>query len=346
MRAKSEAGVRKVQGSDVGAPLGNWEGAQVLLAVIRNGSLRRAADAMSLPVIVARWRIEEFERQVGARLFVRDSRGTRLTREGETVFATVERMEAASLDLLRTRNSVVQALSGAVRIRVPDPLGSFWLAPRIGEFQRAFPRIMIDFDGRFPSADDALRETDVTLTVGVPIAGASAIKLGRVHSMMYASRHYIEQFGMPASYDELLDHRLLLQVDDHGGADDLMEAWFPDLAAGDLLVMRSNSGSTHYWAVSQGVGLGALPTYLSALGCKLLPLKVGLNHASDVWLSLHPESTRFPRVCRMVDWIVEAFNPDKFPWFRDEFIHPDLLTGLYNGAPLNKLLDNCSGGGR
>jgi len=24
----------------------------------------------------------------------------------------------------------------------------------------------------------------------------------------------------------------------------------------------------------------------------------------------------------MIDWLVEAFNPAKFPWFRDEFVHP------------------------
>ena len=127
MRAKSELRSRKDHVLEVGPHLQHWEGARVLLAVIRKGSLRRAANEMSISVMVARQRIEEFEREIGARLFVRDRRGTRLTAEGESVFATVERMEAASLDLLRTQNSLMQSLSGPVRIRVPDGLGSFWL---------------------------------------------------------------------------------------------------------------------------------------------------------------------------------------------------------------------------
>lgn len=343
MRANPEPGIREDYALDVRPHLSHWEGAQVLLSVIRNGSLRRAAAAMSISVVIARRRIEELEREVGAQLFVRDRRGTRLTAEGESVFATVERMEAASLDLQRTQNSLIQSLSGPVRIRVPDSLGSPWLTPRIGEFQRAFPKVLIDLDCTVCSPDEALKDTDVVLTLGRPVHGAIQRRVGRVHFLPFASRRYIEIFGLPASIEEAFSHRWLSHV---GGPADFVKDWFPDVPVDDLPVMKTNASSAHYSAVSQGIGLGALPTYLCVLGIDVQPVDIGLKHAADVWLSCHLESKRFPRVSRMADWLVEAFNPAKLPWFRDEFIHPDRLADLYKGAPLPRLFETCSSGGR
>jgi DNA-binding transcriptional LysR family regulator len=34
----------------------------------------------------------------------------------------------------------------------------------------------------------------------------------------------------------------------------------------------------------------------------------------DIWLSYHPGNVRIPKVRHMIDWLVEAFNPVKFPW--------------------------------
>jgi hypothetical protein len=33
----------------------------------------------------------------------------------------------------------------------------------------------------------------------------------------------------------------------------------------------------------------------------------------------------------MIDWLVEAFNPTKFPWFKDEFVHPREFKPVYKG---------------
>jgi hypothetical protein len=36
-----------------------------------------------------------------------------------------------------------------------------------------------------------------------------------------------------------------------------------------------------------------------------------------------------PRVRHMIDWLTEAFNPVRFPWLKDEFIHPNELKTVY-----------------
>jgi DNA-binding transcriptional LysR family regulator len=133
--------------------LTDWDAARVFLEVVRCGSFRSAAERLELSINVVRRRIDDFERQVGATLFTRDVHGTRLTDEGSLVVSAVERMEAASFDLLRAGNSVTNTLSGEVRVAITEGLGTFWLAPRIVDFQQSFPSILVDLHCAMRSAD-------------------------------------------------------------------------------------------------------------------------------------------------------------------------------------------------
>ena len=91
--------------------LTDWDAARVFLEVVRCGSFRSAADRLELSINVVRRRIDDFERQIGATLFTRDVHGTRLTEEGSQVVSAVERMEAASFDLLRAGDFVTSTLA-------------------------------------------------------------------------------------------------------------------------------------------------------------------------------------------------------------------------------------------
>jgi hypothetical protein len=48
----------------------------------------------------------------------------------------------------------------------------------------------------------------------------------------------------------------------------------------------------------------------------------------------------------MFDWIVAAFNPRRFPWFKDEFIDPNDLKAVYKGYSLINLFERFSTEGR
>jgi hypothetical protein len=47
----------------------------------------------------------------------------------------------------------------------------------------------------------------------------------------------------------------------------------------------------------------------------MIPLEVELPRPYDIWQP-------YPQVRHMIDWLIAAFNPAKFPWFKDEFVHP------------------------
>jgi DNA-binding transcriptional LysR family regulator len=348
MRQAPERGVPQEEHQKLAlGSLTDWDAARIFLEVVRCGSFRSAAERLDLSINVVRRRIDDFERQIGATLFTRDFHGTRLTDEGSLVVSAVERMEAASFDLLRAGNSVANTLSGEVRVAVTEGLGTFWLAPRLVEFQQAYPNILVDLHCAMRSADVSRHEADIAIHLSRPAAlDVKLVRLGRMHLMYFASEQYLETHGTPKTPAELVKHRLVMQVADQTAAKEAFESLFPGYAQRDLLVMRTNVSSANYWAVANGAGIGVFPTYASALGGKIIPLEVELHLPFDIWLSYHPGNGRIPRVRHMIDWLIEAFNPAKFPWFKDEFIHPREFKPVYKSESLTHRLGEFSTEGR
>jgi len=347
MRLVVERGVPQEERKVALGNLTDWDAARVFLEVVRCGSFRSAAERLELSINGVRRRIDDFERQIGTTLFTRDVHGTRLTDEGSLVVSAVERMEAASFDLLRAGNSVTSTLSGEVRVAVTEGLGTFWLAPRLVEFQQSYPNILVDLHCEMRSADVSRHEADIAIHLSRPAAlDVKLVRLGRMHLMCFASQKYIETYGAPRTVAELVKHRLVMQVADQTAAKETFENWFPGYSQRDLLVMKTNVSSANYWAVAYGAGIGVFPTYASALGGKIIPLEVELRRPFDIWLSYHPGNSRIPRVRHMIDWLIEAFNPAKFPWFKDEFIHPSELKAVYKGESLTHLFGGFSTEGR
>jgi hypothetical protein len=54
----------------------------------------------------------------------------------------------------------------------------------------------------------------------------------------------------------------------------------------------------------------------------VVPLDIGLYRPVTIWLAYYPDAGRVPQVRQILGWITESFDPRKFSWFRDEYIHP------------------------
>jgi DNA-binding transcriptional LysR family regulator len=319
----------------------------VFLEVARCGSFRSAADKLGLSINAVRRRVGDFERQTGATMFIRDVHGARLTEEGVHVVAAVERMEAAAFDLLRASVSATNELSGEIRVAVTEGLGTFWIAPRLVDFQRTYPNILIDLHCAMRCADVSRHEADIAIQLSRPaVLDVKQVRLGRMHLMFFASQHYLDTYGMPKTAEELVKHRLVMQLSDEVMAKDAFANLFPGYSERDLVVMKTNVSSANYWAVANGAGIGVFPTYAQALGGKMIPLDIDTRWSVDIWLSYHPGSGRIPRVRHMIDWLIEAFNPAKYPWFGDEFLHPRELEAVNMGEPLTHLFGGFPTEGR
>ena len=137
--------------SSVGGP--DWEAVRTFLELARCGSIRSAADRMGLSPNALRRKIDELERTLGTVLITRHVDGIRPTPEGAEILAAAKRMEEAAFGLVRARNRAVPAMSGEVRIGITEAFGTFWLGPRLVEFQRAYPQLGVDLMCAMRSAD-------------------------------------------------------------------------------------------------------------------------------------------------------------------------------------------------
>jgi len=314
-------GEQALQSARKDAP--DWESIHISLEVIRKGSFRAAAEHLGTSINVLRRRVDELERSLGIKLLTRHVDGVRVTSEGEKIFEAAKKMETASYELIQAGEQTNAHLSGEVRLAVTEGLGTFWIAPSLVEFQRANPTLLVDIHCAMKSADILRLEADVAIQITRPtVPDLMMIKLGRLHFMPYASPGYIETFGHPKSAADLVNHRILIQQDDNVQWRELYDRLFPGIPASSLVSLRTNVSSAHYWSIAKGGGIGVLPTYVQWIGAPLVPLDLDIHEYADIWLTYHPDTRRIPRVSRLIDWVIQAFSPEKFPWFRDEFIHP------------------------
>ena len=100
--------------------------------------------------------------------------------------------------------------------------------------------------------------------------------------------------------------------------------------------MRTNVEQRALLGDREGRGIGWLPTYAARDRRAIVPIDLDLRFPVRHLADLSPGCHRIPRVRRMIDGSIDAFDPRKFPWFRDEFIHPNDLPKEYRGAPLVK----------
>jgi DNA-binding transcriptional LysR family regulator len=322
----------------------DWESIRIFLKVVQCGSFRSAAEQLGQSVNSLRRHLEDLEHQLGVTLLTRHIDGVRATAEGEEILDAAHRMEQASYGIVRARDRTSPEISGEVRVAVTEGLGTAWIAPRLIEFQQAYPRLLIDMSCAMQSADVLRMEADVSVQLKRPVSkDLKVVKLGRLHVMPFAAKRYLDRYGTPKSIQDLLKHRIVLQIAEQVESQIEYERLFPGVAQPGFVAVRTNVSTAHYWTIARGAGIGMLPTYTYIMGAQALPLDIGLQVHYDIWLTYHPDAKRIGRVRRVIEWLVASFDPREFPWFRDDFIHPIDLAKEYRGGPVPNLFDGIRG---
>jgi DNA-binding transcriptional LysR family regulator len=310
----------------------SWDDLRVFVVAARHASFRKAALVSNLSAATVTRRIESLEQQFGFRLFDRVPDGVRLTREGQWVLNSAQKMEQASIGLRRLLDQDITA-RGVIRCNVTEGLGTYWVIPKLVDFNRANPYSVIDIRCTMNVADVIRMESDVAVQLLRPTsADLKVVKLGRLHLYPFAAEKYLDTFGTPLTKAELVRHRLVEQVSAQT-ARGVMEEFLALENAEGVVAVRTDASSAHFYAIELGIGVGFLPTYAVPLGARVVPLDLGLHKPVDIWLTYHPDIRDVPRVSLFIDWLRDIFDPAKYPWFRDEFIHPRELAAWKPSRP-------------
>ncbi|WP_175726348.1 LysR family transcriptional regulator [Burkholderia ambifaria] len=297
----------------------SWDDLRYFLAVMRGGSLSAAARALQVQHSTVARRIDALESALGIRLFDRLPRGWPPTDEGVHLAEHAARVEADVHAFARAAQGAA-ALDGVVRVSASPVFASHFLAPRLARAQRAWPALRIDLMGEMHAANLYAREADLAVRLSRPSEpGLAARRLGTMRFALCAS---------PERAAEPSDTWAFLGYDD-ALAQMPQQQWLERFAAGRRFAFVANDLAALHRACVAGAGIALLPRFLvdapvtdAGAGAGMpasadpsLPATAALVELTsaprcdverEIWLVVHPDVRRSPRVQRVADAIADA----------------------------------------
>ncbi|MEW6761595.1 MAG: LysR family transcriptional regulator [Pseudomonadota bacterium] len=277
----------------------DWDHLRYFLGVIDAGSVSAAARAMAVEHSTVARRIDALEKNLGLRLFDRLPRGWQLTEEGKALVHPARRIESELHALLRAANAEVP-LEGPVRVSAPPALASCLLSRVLPAALAPYPRIALEMIGEAHNTDILRRETDIALRFRRPDSPQVAVKmLATVNYALYACPGY--EAARPADAWEFLGFDSSLAELPHA-------LWLDRFAGGRRVAMRSNDLCALAGAALAGHGVALLPSYVAmhAPGLVRLPVECGI--ARKLWLVMHEDVRRSPRIRTTADALIRVFE--------------------------------------
>lgn len=277
----------------------DWDHLRYFLGVIDAGSVSAAARAMAVEHSTVARRIDAFEKNLGMRLFDRLPRGWQLTLEGKALVHPARRIQAEVDALLRAADAELP-LAGPVRVSAPPALASCVLSRALPAALTQYPGIELEIIGEAHYADVMRRETDIALRFRCPDAPQVAIKmLTTVHYALYACPGY--SAARAEEMWEFLGFNSSLRDTPHA-------TWLDSFAGKRRYAMRSNDLSALAEAAAQGHGIAVLPEYLGDHVQGLVRLPVECNVTRRLWLVMHEDVRRSPRIRATADALIAIFD--------------------------------------
>ena len=109
-------------------------------AIADAGSIRGAAEQLSVSVPVVSEALSDLEQELGVTLAVRTTRKLELTQTGAAFSGAVTRMLSAAREALEIV-APDRPVSGKISITLPVELAAHWLPERIASFQQKHPDV-------------------------------------------------------------------------------------------------------------------------------------------------------------------------------------------------------------
>ena len=276
----------------------DWDKLRVFHAVAEAGSFTHAGEVLNLSQSAVSRQISALEESLNLPLFHRHARGLILTEQGELLYQTARDVfsRLAMTEALLTESR--ERAQGPLKITTTVAFGSLWLTPRIKDFLDSFPDIavtMVLFDGEL---DLAMREADIAIRMMPPRQPDLVQRhLLSMNYSVYASPAYLEKHGTPKSTDDLDNHRIIVYGDDTrvsapvSNVNWLLEAGAsPDRPRKPVLEVNNIYGI--YRAVKSGLGIAAMPDYLSSETDSLVHILPELKGPKIDAYFVYPEELR------------------------------------------------------
>lgn len=117
---------------------------RTLAAILRLGSLARAAERVGRSQSAVSQQMRKLEAQLGQPLFRKQGRKVVLTEAGDRVHAYALRILALNDEAVHTVHGA--SIGGTVRFGLPGDFAESWLPAALGQFKQAHPAVRVDVE--------------------------------------------------------------------------------------------------------------------------------------------------------------------------------------------------------
>jgi DNA-binding transcriptional LysR family regulator len=284
-----------------------WDDVRFFLAVARTGSLSGAARALGVGHVTVGRRVALLEKRLGVTLLDRTPDGFSTTSAGRAILRQCTEMESAARNLERIAAGRDSLVTGSVRLTTTEALAHQVIVPAVAALRQAHPDLQVDLVASVRSLDIARREADVAVRFARPTAPDFVCrKLGEVAFSLYASRHYLSEYGIPKRGQGLAGYDLIKFT----GAPSATSPFFMgESLQGARVAARCDNPLIQLRAAASRVGIAELACFLGDASPDVVRIWPDEAPAiRPVWLIVHQDIRRSARIKVVSSAIAEAFR--------------------------------------
>lgn len=190
---------------------GALDGIEAFLAVARQQSFRKGADALGVTPSAVSQAIRSLEAKLGIPVFARTTRSVGLTEAGQRLLQRAAPAFDELVAAARAAQDLAQGPSGLLRISVPRGVMPLIVQPLIASFCRAHPAIELEISASEEMVDLVAQGFDAGIRMGQYIeADMTAVRLTPPFPLVIVgSLGYLRSKGTPKRASDLRDHACL-----------------------------------------------------------------------------------------------------------------------------------------
>ncbi|MEE8659367.1 HTH-type transcriptional regulator DmlR [Acetobacteraceae bacterium EV16G] len=246
----------------------DWDKLRIFYAVVEAGSFTHAGEKLGLSQSTVSRQISSLEDDLRVQLFNRRARGLILTEQGETLAATVREVFEKLITTQESLRDSTAKATGVIKLTTTSEFGLYWLIPRLERFFVQQPEIDIQVLLDDTDLDLNQREADVAIRVHPPRQPDLIQRhLATFSIPVYASQDYLADRRIPRHFRDLAQHQVISFSGDPlmlPHANWLRKALCKRQHMPSRSHLEVNSYPAMAEAISEGLGVGAMPSYVAA----------------------------------------------------------------------------------
>lgn len=274
------------------AGMSNWDDYRFATAVAQAGTVRGAARDLAVNPSTVTRRLDQIERRLGVRLFVRSSAGVELTAAGRQLVAaladTASQLRTIEMQLLND----AQSLRGEVRLVVSPAIAAASLMSPLAELQSSHPQLSIQWVAAWDAAEVETRDADLAV---VAVSHPPADLVGRQAGQLALAGWAIPALAADWPAGPWLPSALQQAcAPEFGPVEAPNWSWFATLEA-----QRA--------AAHAGLGATLLPVALARDDPRLVELPA-TRSVAEIWILSHPDARGVRRVQTVAMRLADALR--------------------------------------